>query len=136
MTLTARLAPVVADIRFNAVERMSKGQSGALAEMLRGLATHAWAEALRQLRAEGVQWDPEQPLVMTLETRRYTSQPRRIDADAGAWAVKRVLDGARDARVLVDDGPDYIHEVRLTRPLVLSSWQSSSWGLVAHLEPV
>ena len=132
MRLTAKLAPVGADITTNAVERLGHEQRQRYARTLRALARQAWQRSM-----ETAPW--RFPLVgewvLTVHLDRYTALPRQPDADAGAWGAKRVLDGAVDAGVLTDDG--VITEVHLVRPDVICTDQTRlpRWQFVAHLSP-
>ena len=65
--------------------------------------------------------DPNVPVQFTLHSLFHESFKSRLpDCDGLAWVAKRMLDGAVDAKLIVDDSPEYVVRVILEAPLISS----------------
>lgn len=86
---------------FNKIERMPPGAVASLAKHVRGQAKNAWLRADLPLQ-------PERRYGFELYVALQKGCGIVPDADSVLWIAKRVLDGARDAKIIRNDGLRYI----------------------------
>lgn len=72
--------------------------------------------------------NPDMPVIFTLHSLFHPLFENRLpDCDGLAWVAKRMLDGARDAKVIVDDSPQYVERVVLERTYLMVPVQEEEY---------
>lgn len=92
---------------FNEFVYMPRRQKAGIISDLRKQAAKAWSEKEGELPG-----DPPYAFILftAIDTHIGTRHAGNLqDADASAFLAKRFLDGAIDAKIIPDDGPEWIH---------------------------
>ena len=108
---------------FNRVTRLSKAEQNTLSKNLRKESCRAWSHPAEfKIRVE-----LKYPLKFSFST--FVNVTETLpDVDSGMWVAKRMLDGAVDAGVILDDTPEYISRVIINAPVFTDAIHPSKQG--------